>query len=316
MALAAASVLSGAGGFASTFGLVRPARAPVAGGRENLPAAKQVNKGARQLPRRAASGPLGDITNVTVSGANAGLPRPKKQQPVARANSLNKLLEVSSALEPVSDEPEEREYLPSIVDRFFAEEKAGMPSADFLEPQSDINSRMRAILVDWIIEVHFGFRLRKETLFLAVNLLDRYLSVSTIDRSRLQLVGVVALLVASKFEEMRPPQVRRLAYMTAGAYTVEEIMNFECLFLAKLNFKILVPTAAQFLDIMVQECKVDSKTTDLAYYALELAMLETAPWRHHPSLLAAAALLIAAKSAPGVGPEKMAAIARKPVQSL
>merc|ERR1719499_1998565 len=211
---------------------------------------------------------------------------------------------------------EEREYLPSIVDRLFAEEAKAMPPADFMERQTDINSRMRAVLVDWLVEVHAGFRLKQETLFLAVNLLDRYLASAHVERSRLQLVGVVSLFVAAKFEEVCPPPVRRLAYMTAGAYTVEEIMNFECLFLAKLNFKILVPTAAQFLDIMVQECKVDSKTTDLAYYALELAMLETAPWRHHPSLLAAAALLIAAKSAPGVGPEKMAAIARKPVQSL
>ena len=66
--------------------------------------------------------------------------------------------------------------------------------------QSEINSVMRAILVDWIVEVHLKFRLTPETLYLAINIIDRYLEREQVERKRLQLVGVTALLVACKFE--------------------------------------------------------------------------------------------------------------------
>ena len=70
--------------------------------------------------------------------------------------------------------------------------------------QSEINSVMRAILVDWIVEVHLKFRLTPETLYLAINIIDRYLEREQVERKRLQLVGVTALLVACKFEVSRP----------------------------------------------------------------------------------------------------------------
>jgi len=66
---------------------------------------------------------------------------------------------------------------------------------------------MRAILVDWIIEVHLKFKLLPETLFLTVGLIDRYLEKVKIKRGNLQLVGVTCMLVASKYEEIYAPEV-------------------------------------------------------------------------------------------------------------
>jgi len=51
--------------------------------------------------------------------------------------------------------------------------------------QEDINEKMRAILIDWIIEVHLKFKLLPETLFITVNLIDRYLSIEKIKRNNL-----------------------------------------------------------------------------------------------------------------------------------
>merc|ERR1719499_2783951 len=271
------------------------------------------------MPRRSGSGPLGDITNVTAStNVPAGIPRPVKRSSASQEASPSKLRAVGTGNipEPVPAEPEEREYLPAIVDKLFVEEEACMPAQNFMDAQPDINSRMRSVLVDWLVEVHFGFRLKQETLFLAVNLLDRYLSVAAVERSRLQLVGVVALFVAAKFEEMRPPPVRRLAYMTAGAYSEEEIMSFECLFLAKLGFKVLVPTAAQFLDLMAQETGVSNRRTVRASFAMELALLEPAFCKYKPSIMAAASLMLAMEGSPRACPERVATMARQPVESL
>ena len=73
-----------------------------------------------------------------------------------------------------------------------------------MRQQAHINEKMRAILIDWLVEVHLKFKLVPETLYLTVNLIDRYLLGSPVERSNLQLVGVSALLLASKYEEIYP----------------------------------------------------------------------------------------------------------------
>lgn len=86
---------------------------------------------------------------------------------------------------------------------------------------------MRAILVDWIIEVHLKFKLLPETLFITVSLIDRYLEQVQIKRTNLQLVGVTAMLIASKYEEIYAPEVKDFVYITDNAYTKDEILQME-----------------------------------------------------------------------------------------
>merc|ERR1719355_296187 len=102
------------------------------------------------------------------------------------------------------------------------------------------------ILIDWLVEVHMKYRLRGETLFLTVNLIDRYLSRMPVMRRRLQLVGVVAMFVAAKFEEISPPELHDWVYITDKAYTNEDVLVMEVTMLNTLNFQVMVPTAAHF----------------------------------------------------------------------
>jgi cyclin B len=97
----------------------------------------------------------------------------------------------------------------------------------YMIKQNDINEKMRAILVDWLIEVHYKFKLLPETLFLTVNLIDRYLEKEIIHRTKLQLVGVTAMLIASKYEEIYAPEVKDFVYITDRAYQKEEILRQE-----------------------------------------------------------------------------------------
>ena len=85
--------------------------------------------------------------------------------------------------------------------------------------QKDINSKMRSVLLDWLVDVHYKFKLLPETLFLTVNLIDRYLEKVEINRKRLQLVGVTSMFIASKYEEIYAPEVKDFAYVTDSAYT-------------------------------------------------------------------------------------------------
>ena len=93
---------------------------------------------------------------------------------------------------------------------------------------------MRAILVDWLIDVHLKFKLVGETMFLCVNLIDRFLAKVQISRKKLQLVGVTCMFIASKYEEIYPPDLRDFVYVTDKAYTKEEILEMEGRVLSEL----------------------------------------------------------------------------------
>jgi hypothetical protein len=80
--------------------------------------------------------------------------------------------------------------------------------------QADINERMRSILVDWLVDVHLKFKLRTETLFLTVHIIDRYLAKEQTTRNKLQLVGCTAMLIAAKYEEIYAPEVRDFVYIS------------------------------------------------------------------------------------------------------
>jgi len=86
---------------------------------------------------------------------------------------------------------------------------------------------MRSVLLDWLVDVHYKFKLLPETLFLTVNLIDRYLEKVEINRKRLQLVGVTSMFIASKYEEIYAPEVKDFAYVTDSAYTKQEILDME-----------------------------------------------------------------------------------------
>jgi len=185
-----------------------------------------------------------------------------------------------------------QEYAPDIINQFFRDESSFLPKADYMEKQTDITVRMRTILVDWLVEVHMKYRLRPETLHLTVNLIDRYLTRIPVMRKRLQLVGVVAMFIASKFEEINPPELHDWVYITDNAYTKDDILKMECNMLTTLSFQIVVPTAAHFFDVLEKANACDAVHCETARYLLELGLLDIRMLQYTPSQIVAAALLL------------------------
>mmetsp|Transcript_15033 Transcript_15033/g.17412 ORF Transcript_15033/g.17412 Transcript_15033/m.17412 type:complete len:474 (-) Transcript_15033:278-1699(-) len=166
--------------------------------------------------------------------------------------------------------------------------------------QMHINENMRCILVDWLIEVHYKFKLFPETLYLTVNILDRFLSetMESISKRDLQLVGVTSLLISSKYEEMYIPELRDLTYICDGAYTETKILHMEENILKTLKYNVTVPTPHTFLVRFLKAAHADKLMSQIANFILDgtLCSLEhlTCLWR--PSQLAAAAVLIARRA--------------------
>lgn len=111
----------------------------------------------------------------------------------------------------------------------------------------DINEKMRGILVDWIIEVHLRFKLKAETLFLTINIIDRYLEKTQIMRTRLQLVAVAALLIAAKYEEIYVPDMKDFVFISDNAYSRQDILEMERSILITLEFNINIQSTYLFL---------------------------------------------------------------------
>jgi len=187
------------------------------------------------------------------------------------------------------------EYVKDIYAHMSATEGTFQPRPHYLTEQREINAKMRAILVDWLVEVHMKYRLRRETLFMAVSLIDRYLSLRQVARKRLQLCGVAAMFIASKFEEIYPPEVKDFVYITDNAYTKDDILNMEVSMLRTLNFELCGPTAAHFLDRFQRANLCSEEQLHLMHYLAELALLEVQMLQYTPSHIAAAAALLSNK---------------------
>ncbi|XP_012065375.1 G2/mitotic-specific cyclin-2 isoform X2 [Jatropha curcas] len=166
-------------------------------------------------------------------------------------------------------------------------------SPDYMEQQFDINEKMRAILIDWLIEVHDKFELMKETLFLTVNLIDRFLSQQPVVRKKLQLVGLVAMLLACKYEEVSVPVVGDLILISDKAYNRKEVLEMENLMLNKLQFNMSFPTPYVFMQRFLKAAQSDKKLELLAFFLIELSLVEYEMLKFPPSLLAAAAIYTA-----------------------
>lgn len=113
--------------------------------------------------------------------------------------------------------------------------------------QCDINFKMRAILVDWLIDVNWKSGNQSSTLWLCVNIIDRFLERVQVSRAQLQLVGVTAFLLASKFEEIFPPEIMTCMALTDYHYERAEVLAMERDILAAIDYQVCVPTGHHFL---------------------------------------------------------------------
>jgi len=156
------------------------------------------------------------------------------------------------------------------------------------------SDKMRAVLVDWLVEVQVQFKLLQETLFSTIDIIDRYMAVegSSVSRAKLQLVGVAAMFLASKIEEVYAPACSDFVYITDNAYTEDEIKAMELRIVKALEFNLSQPVAINFLRRFSKAGDVDVLQHSLAKYSLELSLADYSLVPVPGSQLAAASLCL------------------------
>jgi hypothetical protein len=185
------------------------------------------------------------------------------------------------------------EYVHEIFDYMKELEITTLPNPDYMDSQNELEWKMRGILVDWLLEVHTRFRLLPETLFLAVNIIDRFLSTKVVQLDRLQLVGVTAMFVASKYEEVLSPHVQNFRHVADDGFTEQEILSAERFILAALDYDLSYPNPMNFLRRISKADNYDIQTRTLGKYLLEIGCLDHRFIKYPPSHVAAAAMFLA-----------------------
>ena len=185
------------------------------------------------------------------------------------------------------------EYINDIWDNFIEKEKYNNYSFDsIISIQTDIKDSMRCILIDWIISLQNKFFRKSNTLFLTINLIDRYLSKRSIHRTKFQLLGVASLFIAFKYEEIHMKNINDFVDLTARAFDKTEILNMEKIIIDLVEFDLDLPLSNDFFDLLSTVYKFDKKEYFFGCFLLEAFLLDINYCKYKQSQIALATCFI------------------------
>ena len=260
------------------------------------------------------SKPLKDVTNIHKNDSKKKSASKVNNKPVrAESNNFNKILNNNSNTDQpkpidlnintkslsqlneidknnVSNIYECSEYAFEIYNYL---QKYEAKHKNFLNAKYDFTEKMRSTIVDWIIEVHIKFKSLPETLYLCLNYFDRFINLEKISKSRLQLVIITCLFLASKYEEIYPPEMKDFIYVTDKNVSQLDMIKCEKLILKQLNFEICIPSIYRFLQRYSKLLSMDETTFYLSQYIAENQLIDTYKSKYTPSQIAAGSIYLA-----------------------
>lgn len=249
-----------------------------------------------------------NVDDMLVSPAPHHVQKPLPQQSVFSFQQPSQPMQIEAPIsipaaevgQLTRDHLYSQEYASEIVSHMYGTETRYAADPTYMTTiQSDINGKMREILVDWLHEVHYRFKLLPETMFLTINYVDRFLSVSQINRNRLQLVGCAAMLLASKYEEIYCPEINDFVVISDSAYSRQEMISMEGEMLRTLEFNMTVPSSWRFAERYMLQTGLAEESQGY-YHVMYLLQMGLQNFdftiNYKPSVQAAAATWLALKA--------------------
>ena len=187
-----------------------------------------------------------------------------------------------------------------LVEMYFQNEERRRPT-DYIQRSmlkwgEKVTSRMRQQLIDWMRNVVILSNLTNFTFFLAVDIVDRFMSIKTVSKAKFQLLGATALLIASKYEDTSPILIEDLLYFSGGNLkSVDDVRIMEQRYvLPTLNWELTVPTSHLFLTALNNLDKhlnneVRKKRIDIL---VNVSMMYELNIHYKPSLIASASIYL------------------------
>lgn len=194
-----------------------------------------------------------------------------------------------------------KEFFAEILIGLKKDEKINIPnySSNIFSLQNDreINEKHRAVVIEWLSYMVNYYSQSNETLFMSINIMDRYITKKKISLNKYQLLGISSYLIASKYEDTNSPMINELIYISKNIYTHEDITSMEKDILTTLNFDIISVSSYQFFSFFYLITNINNKILFyLGHLILEICLLNIDIMSFNQSLIAIGALLIAKKS--------------------
>lgn len=249
----------------------------------NVQSSKEATPNVEEPPRKKSC----SETEIKTSKADAQILEDVKTTAQAFQQAVNDL-----DAEDLDDPLMVAEYVQEIFEYYKELEGTTMPNPEYMEHQDDLDWSMRGVLVDWLIEVHTRFRLLPETLFLAVNIVDRFLSSKVVPLDKFQLVGVTAMFIASKYEEVLSPHIGNFVHVADNGFTVDEVLAAERYTLTALKYDLSYPNPMNFLRRISKADNYDIQTRTIGKYLMEISLLDHRFMPYRQSHVAAAAMYL------------------------
>ncbi|KAJ2075868.1 G2/mitotic-specific cyclin [Coemansia sp. S155-1] len=236
----------------------------------------------------------------TLAGQAAEAPPTVSSSSVASSSVAEFKLDVAQSLRDWddidaedSDDPQMvSEYISDIIEYLRERELVTMPNPAYMGKQKDLTWDMRRELVNWIVEIHYQLRLLPETLFLAVNILDRFLCKRNVPVRWFQLIGLTAVMVACKYEESVTPHLSDFIYLAGNSCTAQEILTTEIGILTALDFDMSYPNPMTFLRRVSKAEGYNKQTRAVAQYLMEVCIMDHRLMQYPPSKIAAAGIYL------------------------
>ncbi|KAL6598837.1 hypothetical protein ACP70R_046097 [Stipagrostis hirtigluma subsp. patula] len=198
---------------------------------------------------------------------------PEKKRSTATDGVISSLTKTPAYDIDTSDALNELAVVEYVEDIYgFYKESACLPQ-NYMSSHVEINERMRATLIDWIIQVHHRLMLRPESLYLTVYMIDQYLSTESVPGTELKLIGVSAMLIACKHEELWEC-VEVLLRESGNAFSKEQVLSTEKSILSKLQWNLTVPTVYMFVARYLKDAMGDKKLENITFFYAGLALVE------------------------------------------
>lgn len=184
-------------------------------------------------------------------------------------------------------EATEDEYRNDLIFNLKALEGDSLPNAAMIDMQPEIEWFMRPFLLDFILDTHLTFKLSPSTLFLAVNLVDRYCSRRVVSKKHYQLVGCTSLWIASKFEDKKShiPQLNELISMCCNVYEDVMFLQMEGHILNTIEWQVTHASVESFLQLLLGS-KCSPVLSSIAHYLAEVSMYHKDFFAFRPSVIA------------------------------
>jgi len=190
-----------------------------------------------------------------------------------------------------------------------------LPDSDYMLTQKELSCTMRALVIDWLIDVHHKFLFKNNnTIHLAVNIFDRILSKKTVAKTKLQLVGLASLFIAAKYEESYTPCAVEYINVCNNAYAQSDLIKMERLILEEVKYCVTVTTALTFADYYARNMSDETKV--IVHYLCETSLLFIESLLFTPSVIACSAIWIVNSSEEEKKEEVVVVLALKPFPEL